>query len=236
MIGWQDCPHIMALPQSELDDMAADLQPHQKDARMKGKPSLGAGAIYPVPEESILVDPFDIPHYWPRGYGMDVGWKKTASVWGAMDPEQEKPVFYLTGEYYVGEQQPVIHSQSIIARSAWQTGAIDPASNGRGQKDGSKLFQEYTKSGLKLIKANNTVEAGLYHVLSLMQTGRLKVFRGVMQNWLNEYRLYRRDEKGKIVKENDHLMDAMRYLLFTAGVFKTMPIDRSTSARSQGEW
>ena len=27
-----------------------------------------------------------------------------------------------------------------------------------------------------------------------------------------EYRLYRRDEKGRVVKENDHLMDASRYL------------------------
>jgi hypothetical protein len=28
---------------------------------------------------------------------------------------------------------------------------------------------------------------------------------------VEEYRLYRRDEKGRIVKANDHLMDATRY-------------------------
>lgn len=226
----------MALPQAERDDMAKDLQPHQKEARMKGKPSLGAGAIYPVDEQTLLIDPFQIPDYWPQGYGLDVGWKKTAAIWAAMDPEPERPVFYLTGEYYVGEQTPVIHSQSIIAHGSWQTGAIDPASRQRGQKDGKKLMVEYRNAGLNVIKANNTVEAGLYHVLCLMQTGRLKVFRGLLQHWLNEYRLYRRDEKGKIVKENDHLMDAMRYLLFTAGVFKTMPADRSQGLRHRGEW
>lgn len=229
----------MALPQDELDDMARDLQPHQKEARMKGKPSLGAGAIYPVPEDSLLIDPFPIPDYWPRGYGLDVGWKKTAAVWGAMDPDPEKPVFYLTGEYYVGEQQPVVHSQAIIARSSWQKGAIDPASRGRSQSDGKKLFNEYKNAGLKIINASNKVtgyEGGLYHVLSLMQTGRLKVFRGVLPNWLTEYRLYRRDDKGKIVKENDHLMDAMRYLLFTAGVFRQKPVDRSSGNKAQGEW
>lgn len=32
-------------------------------------------------------------------------------------------------------------------------------------------------------------------------------------NFLKEYRLYRRDENGKIMKENDHLMDAMRYYI-----------------------
>ncbi len=236
MIGWEDCPHIMLLPQEERDDMARDLKPHQKEARMKGKPSLGAGAIYPVDEELIVVDHFEIPPYWPRGYGLDVGWRKTAAVWAAMDPEPEKPVFYLTSEYYAGEQEPVIHSETIKARSTWQTGAIDPASDGASQKDGKKLFNEYRNHGLKLIKANNVVHAGLWHVLSLMQAGRVKVFRGSMPNWLNEYRLYRRNDKGKIVKENDHLMDAMRYLLFTAGVFKTMPIDRSTRDRFKGEW
>ena len=43
-----------------------------------------------------------------------------------------------------------------------------------------------------------------------MSSGRLKVFAS-LNNWKAEYRLYRRDEKGKIVKEGDHLMDAMRY-------------------------
>ena len=28
-----------------------------------------------------------------------------------------------------------------------------------------------------------------------------------------EYRLYRRDDKGNVVKERDHLMDATRYLV-----------------------
>jgi hypothetical protein len=44
-----------------------------------------------------------------------------------------------------------------------------------------------------------------------MSTGRLKVFRS-MQQWLAEFRLYRRDERGRVVKDNDHLMDCTRYL------------------------
>jgi hypothetical protein len=32
-------------------------------------------------------------------------------------------------------------------------------------------------------------------------------------NFFNEYRLYRRDENGRIVKKHDHLMDVMRYLV-----------------------
>jgi hypothetical protein len=55
-----------------------------------------------------------------------------------------------------------------------------------------------------------------------MSTGRLKVFRN-LSAWLEEFRLYRRDEKGRVVKENDHIMDAMRYLESRVNGFKTEP-------------
>ncbi len=63
-----------------------------------------------------------------------------------------------------------------------------------------------------LSAADNAVEAGIYKVWSRLSTGRIKVFK-TCQNFFAEYRIYRRDEKGRIVKSNDHLMDAMRYLI-----------------------
>jgi hypothetical protein len=57
----------------------------------------------------------------------------------------------------------------------------------------------------------NAVEAGIYEVWQRLSTGRLKVFRG-LGNFLSEFRLYRRDDKGKIVKKLDHLCDCCRYL------------------------
>jgi hypothetical protein len=46
----------------------------------------------------------------------------------------------------------------------------------------------------------------------LLSAGKLKVFES-LKAWLEEFRMYRRDEKGQIVKANDHLMDATRYLI-----------------------
>jgi hypothetical protein len=68
----------------------------------------------------------------------------------------------------------------------------------------------YRELGLDLVEADNAVESGLYELLTRMTTGRLKVFQSC-QNWLGEFRLYRRDERGRIVKDRDHLMDALRY-------------------------
>ena len=206
MATWDDAPHLTEQSKKELWN---SIPPFQRDARSKGIPQLGAGAIYPVPETDLLVDPFAIPAHWPRGYGMDVGWNCTAAVWGAHDRQTD--TLYLTHEHRRSQAEPSVNAFGIKAPGDWIPGFIDPASRGRGQKDGSQLLYDYQQLGLKLQIADNGVESGLYSVWNRMSTGRLKVFRS-MQNWLQEFRLYRRDEKGHVVKANDHLMDATRYL------------------------
>jgi phage terminase large subunit-like protein len=203
---WDDAPH---LSEEEKARLFATLPPHQRDARARGIPALGSGAIYPVEESSLLVDPFEIPPHWPRAFGMDVGWNCTAALWGALDRETD--VLYLYSEYWRGEGEPSVHAAAIRGRGAWIPGAIDPASRGRSQVDGRQLLQMYVDLGLDLQQADNAVEAGIYRVWTRMMTGRWKVFRP-LNRWREEFRRYRRDEKGKVVKEADHLMDSGRYL------------------------
>lgn len=205
--GWGDVPHLDERTQREL---LASTPPYLRDARSKGAPSLGAGAIYPVAESEITVPPFAIPRFWRRVYGLDVGWNRTAAVWGAIDPADGTA--YLYAEHYRGQAEPVVHAEAIKARGAWIPGVIDPASRGRAQTDGEQLLALYRGFGLALTPANNAVEAGLFDVWERLSTGRLKVF-ATCRNWLAEYRLYRRDEAGRIVKKFDHLMDATRYLV-----------------------
>jgi len=207
--NWDDVPH---LTQAQKDELLQSIPPFQRDARSKGIPQLGSGAIYPLPESDLLVPDFPIPDYWPRAYGMDVGWNRTAVVWGARD--NESGVIYLYSEHYRGQAEPVIHAQAIRSRGEWIPGVIDPASRGRSQKDGAKLIEDYRALGLNLNFAQNAVEAGLYECWSLLSAGKLKIFKS-LTNWLMEFRLYRRNEDGAVVKENDHLMDAMRYFIVT---------------------
>lgn len=207
MATWDDAPHLS----KETKEMLwKSIPPFQRDARSKGIPQLGAGAIYPVPESDFVVDDFKIPDHWLKVYGMDVGWNRTAAPWGAWDREND--IVYLFSEYYRGSAEPSIHAEAIKARGSWIPGAIDPAARGRSQKDGEQLLQLYLELGLDITVADNSVETGIYEVWQRLSTGRLKVFRS-MSNWLFEFRLYRRDEKGRIVKVNDHLMDATRYLI-----------------------
>ena len=141
-----------------------------------------------------------------------MGWNRTAAVWGAWDRSSD--TVYIYSEYYVAEAPPQLHADGIRSRGYWIPGAIDPASAGSGQMDGRKLLDEYRALGLTVIPADNAVEAGIFAVHRRMASGRLKIFK-TCSNLLSELRLYRRDEKGKIVKERDHAADAMRYLLMT---------------------
>jgi phage terminase large subunit-like protein len=209
MAGWDDVPHLDERTKAEL---LAAIPPFQRDARSKGIPQLGAGAIYPVPESEFVVDDFEIPAHWPRAYALDVGWNRTAGLWGAWNRDAD--CVYLYSEHYRSQAEPAVHAQSIRSRGEWVPGVIDPASRGRSQADGNQLIQMYKDLGLDLDFAQNAVEAGIYEVWSRLSTGRMKVFKS-LNNWLSEFRLYRRDEKGRIVKQNDHLMDDTRYLVMS---------------------
>ena len=223
MAGWDDVPHLSEADKAEL---LASIPPFQRDARSKGIPQLGAGAIYPVPESEFVVDDFQIPEHWPKVYGMDVGWNRTAAVWAAWNRETD--VLYLYAEHYRGQAEPAIHAAAVKARGDWIPGVMDPASRGRTQDDGRQLLQLYKDLELDVEVANNSVESGLYVVWTRLSTGRLKVFRS-MSNWLSEFRLYRRDEKGCIVKKNDHIMDATRYLIMSGlDRTKTKPKPKQT--------
>jgi phage terminase large subunit-like protein len=220
---WDDVPH---LTQETKDKLWAAIPPFQRDARSKGIPQLGSGAIYPVPETDFVVDPIEIPAHWPRVYGMDVGWNRTAAIWGAIDRDSD--CIYLYAEHYRGQAEPSIHADAIKAKGDWIPGSIDPASRGRSQKDGAQLLQDYIDLGLDIEVAFNGVESGLYEVWQRLSMGRMKVFRN-LSNWLYEFRLYRRDEKGRIVKEHDHLMDATRYLTMSGlERAKTKPVQENT--------
>jgi len=206
MCDWDAVPHLSEAVKKELLSSYPD---YQRDARSKGVPSLGSGAIYKVAESEITIDDIPIPAHWPRAYGFDVGWRWSAAVWGALDRDSD--TLYVTSEHYRSESEPVIHAEAIKTRGAWIKGAIDPAARGRGQIDGRNLLDMYRDLGLDLVAAENSVETGIYELLMRMTSGRLKIFKSC-QNLLAEYRLYRRDERGRIVKERDHALDALRYM------------------------
>lgn len=230
--GWNDVPHLDTATKRQL---IASMEPHLREARTEGKPSLGAGAIYPIPFGEIECEPFQIPPYWPRLYALDVGWNRTAALWLAWDRSVDCAYAYT--EHYRGQAEPSIHASAIKARGEWIPGVIDPAARGRAQDDGKQLIVQYQSLGLHLIPADNTLtgeDSGIYAVWERLSTGRLKVFK-TCQNLKAEYHLYRRDERGRIVKKFDHLMDCLRYGVKGLALAKTQPVQRTAAPIRVGD-
>lgn len=211
MAGWENAPHINTDEQKRLISSYA---PHEIESRTKGIPSLGSGMVYPVPESLITCDPFQIPEFWPRVFGLDFGWKDpTAALFAAHDRDND--IVYIYGEYAVSELTPQHHANELLKQGAgWIPGVYDPSGNQTNQKDGSNLADLYRQSGLRnLSKADNAREEGILNVLQRMQNNKLYLFSSLHKT-LREYRMYAR--KDGIIKDgNDHLMDCLRYIIMS---------------------
>src|ERR1035437_5074816 len=119
MCSWDDVPHLNEIDKSIL---LASIPPWARDARTKGIPQMGSGAIYPIPVSEISVSRFEIPKHWKRYAGMDVG-GKTAAIWIAIDPSTG--VNYAYHEYYREGELPSTHTESIAGPGKWVPIRID---------------------------------------------------------------------------------------------------------------
>lgn len=211
---WDDAPHLTEKVKAQ---QWASMLPYQRAARTKGIPQLGAGAIYPIDEADLKIADFAIPEHWLRGFAMDAGGgaKPTAAVFAALNPEDR--VVYITSVYKRASNEPSLHAAAIKERmvrpTGWQwPGVGDAAALILTQHDAEQLLFLYRRLGLDLYLPDKAVETGIADTWDAMVTGRFRVFASC-QAWFEEFRMYRRDARGRVVKSNDHLMDATRYLV-----------------------
>ncbi|MEO8592274.1 MAG: hypothetical protein ABI759_03040 [Candidatus Solibacter sp.] len=192
--------------------------------------------IYPISEHDLTVKEHPIPDHWPRAYALDTRWETAAAIWAARDPESD--VVYLYGEYW-GEGDLAVHAALIRARGDWIPGLFDPVANGRELLDGQRLIRMCWKHGLRLQAIDNPIESGILEVNQRMNSGRLKVFPS-LSKYLEERRLYRRDDRDQVVKDRDNLQDATRCLVVGVARMRTKPVPEPVYSRppnrSQHGW
>jgi hypothetical protein len=222
MAGWADVPHLDEKTKRELLDSTPS---YMREARSKGIPVLGSGRIFPIDEDLIKEPVIQLPAHWPRIAALDFGWDHpTAGAWGAWDRDSD--ILHVYDVYRMREQTPAVHSVAINARGKWIPVAWPHDGLQHDKGSGEAIADQYRKLGVNMLKhkathapkrgepegsGGNGVEAGLMEMLDRMQTGRLKV-AAHLEQFFEEFRLYHRKD-GKVVKEFDDVLSAVRYLV-----------------------
>ncbi len=210
-VSWDECSHMTP----EAQEAALELIPDfEHDLRKNGTPSFGSGMVYPIAENRIKCDPFEIPDYFRCIRAIDLGIRHPqATSWLAHDTQND--IVYVVKTYSAAGQTAGTHA--VATNSMWpDTRCVVPHDYDTLEKgSGEEVSKSYKDAGLKyhVMFSNpgggNHVEPGINDVYNRMVEGRLKVFSTCTEFW-REHRLYHREE-GKIVKKNDDVMDTIRY-------------------------
>lgn len=212
---------------------------HEREARVKGLPTLGSGRVFPVKEDLITIEAIPIPSHWVRINGLDFGYDHPFAA-ASCAWDRDADVWYVTAIYRESKATPVIHSASIKPWGQWIPCAWPHDGLQHDKGSGDQLAALYREQGLNVLPeratfedGGNGVEAGVTEMLDRMQTGRLKVFSH-LKEWFDEFRLYHRAD-GKIVKERDDLLCATRYAVMMKRFAETEPRPR-LAHRHSGGW
>ncbi len=220
---WDEAPHLTAEVKAQR---LAALRPHEREMRSKGIPLQGAGLIFPVSEEDIVIDPIEIPRHWAQIIGVDFG-ISTLHPFSAANLawDRDADIVYLTHEYQTTNSLPAVHVDAIKAWGDWKPVAWPHDGLNREKGTGDELQATYRRKGLNLLpwkatnaptvgqiegEGGNSVESSVLAMLDRMLQGKWKVFR-TCTTWLKERRMYHRDLKAKIVRLHEDMICASRY-------------------------
>ena len=191
--GWDSVPHLDDKTKQELLDSTPE---YLRDARSKGEPTMGSGVIYPIPISDIEVKPFAIPFGWKKGLRARRRLEPHRRAVGRAEPgrRHDLPLLgTLQGPATAGRACHRDQDARRVDQGLHRSGGEGLEPEGRQAAEG----RIRSRSGSILIDANNELEAGLIAVWQALALGQMKIF-STLQSFKAEYRVYQRDERGKI--------------------------------------
>jgi phage terminase large subunit-like protein len=212
-IAWSDCPHLTPAVQETI---LASIPEHERDMRSKGVPFFGSGLVFPIAEDRIKCEPFEVSKRpWLRVLrAVDLGIDHPcATAWLAYDPEAD--VMYLTRTH--SRSGSIVAEHAAVTNSQWDHSPCvfphdaDNREKGSGQTVRMLYEQNGIRNALDFSNPDGSiyVEPGIQALYEWMRTDKFKVF-STCKEFFDEFRKYHRDE-GKIVKLDDDVISATRY-------------------------
>lgn len=205
-------------PKKEFEAARLTMSKHDFDMMYGGLFLKRAGLVYDCFEEKINVVPsFDLPEGTKFYAGIDWGYTQPfACCIIAATPDH---YFYVVSEVY--ETRLSINEIVDILRQRRQIWNIENFFAGPDQPG---HIQELNKAGLRCQGADNNVKLGVDDVYKTIKSGHLKFFKNSSPNIIDEIDSYHWPSKKELdsdqddkdpnpVKQNDHGLDALRYVM-----------------------
>jgi phage terminase large subunit-like protein len=207
-----DALHIPAAKRAAI--IAAYL-PHEREARARGIPMLGSGAVFITPESQIMEPAIQyLPEHWTKLWTLDFGIAHPfAAVLSAWDRDAD--VFHILHAIRMSDAQPLQHAKAMKAIAGNIPVGWPHDGNNREKGSGETLAKLYKDEGLLMTPKHMhwedggvSVETGILEMQQRMATNRFKVASHLTE-WFDEYRMYHRKD-GLIVPIMNDLLDATR--------------------------
>ena len=210
---WDDAEHLT----EETKESLLGMYPaYQREMRTKGLPLLGAGLIFDLDLEPNKIPAFECPEHWWIINGMDFGWdhpQAQVQIWWNKDEDR----FHVAHAWKKAKTQPYeaweqVRSWAKDVPTAW------PHDGLQTEKGSAKQQRSYySDAGWVMLPEHatwsaggNGVEQGIMELYKLIKLGKL-TFANHLEDLFAELLNYHRDDKGKISKVLDDLIDAVRY-------------------------
>ncbi len=232
----EDALHI---PASERQKIIDGYLPHEREARVRGVPLLGSGAIFTMSEEFVSEPTIEyVPQYWGKIWGIDFGighpfgavliaWDKDADiihVLHAFKMPDKVPIDHAAAMKPIGIDVPVAWPQDGMAR----------------EKSGTELHLLYKNEGLKMHHEHAThpeggysTEAGVLELQQRERGGKIK-YAAHLSALFEERRYYHRKD-GLIVKIKDDILSALRIAVMMKRFAKPVVLGGKRAPRQSGQ-
>lgn len=219
--SWEDAEHLSLEDKSRLRLSYRD---HERDARTLGIPMMGEGAVYPLPDNRISVQAFEIPRHFARLKGCDFGIDHPAAgAEIAIDRDQD--IIYVIDCYRKSNETTPYHAawfnkSNKLIPVAWPHDGMN-----REKSGGKTLAQSYREHGVNMLSKSarypkvpgeleakggpQPVEPIVDEILERMMTGRFKVFAHLSEFFEEKRSAHRKDNK--IVAKRDDILKATYY-------------------------
>lgn len=185
------------LPDGYIEDVLENLPERARRRFRYGEWVKAEGVIYDAFDDSMIIKAEDIPPIERYCVGLDFGLNMAAVLIGRTGDN-----IYVVDDHGAYNATASAFNGEIDSRWSYDIVYCDPA--------GGERIQEIAYGD----KANNSVDPGIDYITAAMEGGRFFVCEDA-HGVLSEIYDYRRDDKERVVKENDHYMDAMRYGVFS---------------------